>query len=185
MASLLSSLFLLRAEQLSSLPNKQFFLHSFLPRQSSSPSVRSVPRVKFSVVGNGLFTQTTPEVRRIVHERDDRNLPTVKIVYVVLEAQYQSSLSAAVLALNKSSKVASFGVELALKVKAAVEKERDRLDAVLVFPSMPEVMRLNQLGSFSMLQLGQSKSPFFQLFKRKKQSTGFADSMLKLVRTLP
>ncbi|KAE8690012.1 Magnesium-chelatase subunit ChlH [Hibiscus syriacus] len=74
--------------------------------------------------------------------------------------------------------------ELALKVKAAVEKERDRLDAVLVFPSMPEVMRLNKLGSFSMSQLGQSKSPFFQLFKRK-QGAGFADSMLKLVRTLP
>ncbi|KAK9160678.1 hypothetical protein Syun_007019 [Stephania yunnanensis] len=51
---------------------------------------------------------------------------------------------------------------------------------------MPEVMRLNKLGSFSMSQLGQSKSPFFQLFKRKKQSSaGFADSMLKLVRTLP
>ncbi|VAH42995.1 unnamed protein product [Triticum turgidum subsp. durum] len=60
------------------------------------------------------------------------------------------------------------------------------MDAVLVFPSMPEVMRLNKLGSFSMAQLGQSKSPFFQLFKRnKKDSSGFADSMLKLVRTLP
>ncbi|KAK3179380.1 hypothetical protein Dsin_032788 [Dipteronia sinensis] len=47
-----------------------------------------------------------------------------------------------------------FVEELALKVKAAVEKERDRLDAVLVFPSMHEVMRLNKLGSFSMSQLG-------------------------------
>ncbi|KAM1717236.1 hypothetical protein COP2_025377 [Malus domestica] len=78
-----------------------------------------------------------------------------------------------------------FVEELAIKVKEAVEKQRDRMDAVLVFPSMPEVMRLNKLGSFSMSQLGQSKSPFFQLFKRKKQSPGFADSMLKLVRTLP
>ncbi|KAM1016069.1 hypothetical protein ACFX13_046543 [Malus domestica] len=77
-----------------------------------------------------------------------------------------------------------FVEELAVKVKEAVEKQRDRMDAVLVFPSMPEVMRLNKLGSFSMSQLGQSKSPFFQLFKRKKQSAGFADSMLKLVRTL-
>jgi|UniRef100_A0A804M8B3 magnesium chelatase subunit H len=60
------------------------------------------------------------------------------------------------------------------------------MDAVLVFPSMPEVMRLNKLGSFSMSQLGQSKSPFFQLFKRSKSnSSNFADSMLKLVRTLP
>lgn len=67
-----------------------------------------------------------------------------------------------------------------------MEKERDRLDAVLVFPSMPEVMRLNKLGSFNMSQIGQSKSPFFQLFKKKnKSSAGFADSMLKLVRTLP
>ncbi|GAA0151635.1 hypothetical protein LIER_10316 [Lithospermum erythrorhizon] len=75
--------------------------------------------------------------------------------------------------------------ELAIKVKNAVEKERDRSDAVLVFPSMSEVMRLNKLGTFSMSQLGQSKSPFFQLFKKKKQGAGFADQMLKLVRTLP
>lgn len=57
---------------------------------------------------------------------------------------------------------------------------------MLVFPSMPEVMRLNKLGSFSMSQLGQSKSPFFQLFKRKKQSAGFAESMLTYFeRALP
>ncbi|KAA8517103.1 hypothetical protein F0562_017396 [Nyssa sinensis] len=176
-------------------------------------------RVKCAAVGNGLFTQTTQEVRRIVPE-NVQGLPTVKIVYVVLEAQYQSSVSAAVRTLNSNGRYASFEVvgylveelrdentyktfckdledanifigslifveELALKIKTAVEKERDRLDAVLVFPSMPEVMRLNKLGSFSMSQLGQSKSPFFQLFKRKKQSAGFAESMLKLVRTLP
>uniref|UniRef100_A0A165YFQ1 magnesium chelatase n=1 Tax=Daucus carota subsp. sativus TaxID=79200 RepID=A0A165YFQ1_DAUCS len=176
-------------------------------------------RVKCAVVGNGLFTQTSPEVRRVVPE-NLQGLPTVRIVYVVLEAQYQSSLTEAVQILNKSEKNASYEVvgylveelrdeetyktfckdveeanifigslifveELALKVKAAVEKERDRLDAVLVFPSMPEVMRLNKLGTFSMSQLGQSKSPFFQLLKGKKSSAGFADSMLKLVRTLP
>ncbi|KAK1291507.1 hypothetical protein QJS10_CPB17g01872 [Acorus calamus] len=173
--------------------------------------------------GNGLFTQTKPEVRRIIPDKDSsRGLPTVKIVYVVLEAQYQSSLSAAVRALNRDRRDAAYELvgylveelrdddtyatfradlkdanvfigslifveELAQRVKAAVEVERDRLDAVLVFPSMPEVMRLNKLGSFSMSQLGQSKSPFFQLFKRKKNasSAGFADSMLKLVRTLP
>lgn len=176
--------------------------------------------VKCAVVGNGLFTQTTQEVRRIVPE-NKQGLPTVKIVYVVLEAQYQSSLSAAVRTLNSSNKFASYEVvgylveelrdennyksfcldledanifigslifveELALKVKDAVEKQRDRMDAVLVFPSMPEVMRLNKLGSFSMSQLGQSKSPFFQLFKNKKKSSaGFSDQMLKLVRTLP
>ncbi|KAM1168448.1 hypothetical protein ACFX19_030881 [Malus domestica] len=163
--------------------------------------------------------KTTQEVCRIVPE-NKQGLPTVKIVYVVLEAQYQSSFTAAIQSLNAGNRYASFQVvgylveelrdadtykmfcqdledansfigslifveELAVKVKEAVEKQRDRMDAVLVFPSMPEVMRLNKLGSFSMSQLGQSKSPFFQLFKRKKQSAGFADSMLKLVRTLP
>jgi hypothetical protein len=39
--------------------------------------------------------------------------------------------------------------KLVLKVRDAVEMHRDRMDAVIVFPSMPEVMRLNKLGSFS------------------------------------
>lgn len=222
MASLVSSPFTLSGskEALSSFSQKHYFLHSFLPRKINPAHSKSTLRVKCAAIGNGLFTQTTQEVRRIVPD-NNRGLPTVKIVYVVLEAQYQSSLTAAVQALNSNQSDASYEVvgylveelrdkatyktfcedledanifigslifveELALKVKAAVEKERDRLDAVLVFPSMPEVMRLNKLGSFSMSQLGQSKSPFFQLFKRKKQSSaGFADSMLKLVRTLP
>ncbi|THG14934.1 hypothetical protein TEA_018943 [Camellia sinensis var. sinensis] len=194
--------------------------YSFLPKKTNQTNPKSSSmRVKCAAIGNGLFTQTSPEVRRIVPD-NIQGLPTVKVVYVVLEAQYQSSLSAAVRTLNKNGNFASFEVvgylveelrdentyksfckdledanvfigslifveELALKIKTAVEKERDRLDAVLVFPSMPEVMRLNKLGSFSMSQLGQSKSPFFQLFKRKKQSAGFAESMLKLVRTLP
>ncbi|MQL77531.1 hypothetical protein Taro_009922 [Colocasia esculenta] len=225
MASLMSTPFTLStSEHLSSVSQKQTFLHSFLPRRQQQPNAgggRESLRVRCAAVGNGLFTQTKPEVRRIVPPPDQSwGLPRVKVVYVVLEAQYQSSLSAAVRALNADGRYASFEVvgylveelrdqetyatfcrdledtnvfigslifveELALKVKAAVEKERDRMDAVLVFPSMPEVMRLNKLGSFSMSQLGQSKSPFFQLFKRKKQSAGFAESMLKLVRTLP
>lgn len=170
-------------------------------------------------IGKGLFTQGNPEMRRISPERN-QGLPNVKIVYVVLEAQYQASVSAAVRSLNQRRKDASFEVvgylleelrdqnnydtfrndlsdanifigslifieELAQKVKAAVEAERERLDAVLIFPSMPEVMRLNKLGTFSMSQLGQSKSPFFQMFKRKKKGAGFEESMLKLVRTLP
>lgn len=201
------------------LARRSFFLHSFLPRRTLLRSVRR-SGVTCAAVGNGLFTQTKPEVRRIIPDPSG-GLPRVKVVYVVLEAQYQSSLSAAVRALNAARRHAAFEVvgylveelrdeetyrtfcddladanvfigslifveELALKVKAAVEKQRERMDAVLVFPSMPEVMRLNKLGTFSMSQLGQSKSPFFQLFKRnKKQSAGFADSMLKLVRTLP
>ncbi|XP_031127328.1 magnesium-chelatase subunit ChlH, chloroplastic [Ipomoea triloba] len=222
MASLVSSPFSLpktKTDHLSSISQKHYFLHTFLPKKLAQANSKSPKRFQCSAVGNGLFTQTTPEVRRVVPDKT-QGLPTVKIVYVVLEAQYQSSLTAAVRGLNKSVDFASFEVvgylveelrdestyktfcqdledanifigslifveELALKVKAAVEKERERLDAVLVFPSMPEVMRLNKLGSFSMSQLGQSKSPFFQLFKKKKSSAGFADQMLKLVRTLP
>ncbi|GMH20158.1 hypothetical protein Nepgr_021999 [Nepenthes gracilis] len=222
MASLVSSPFTLpttKIDRLSSISQKRYFLHSFLPKKHHQINSKASRSIQCAVVGNGLFTQTTPEVRRIVPERTP-GLPTVKIVYVVLEAQYQSSLSAAVRTLNKTAKFASFEVvgylveelrdentyqsfcedledanifigslifveELAIKVKDAVEKERERMDAVLVFPSMPEVMRLNKLGSFSMSQLGQSKSPLLTLFKRKKSSAGFADSMLKLVRTLP
>lgn len=224
MASLTSTPFTLStSEHLSSASQKHTFLSSFLPRRQGGgrDGGAGALRVRCAAIGNGLFTQTKPEVRRIVPPPDQhRGLPRVKVVYVVLEAQYQSSLSAAVRALNADREYASFEVvgylveelrdeetyatfcrdladanvfigslifveELALKVKAAVEKERERMDAVLVFPSMPEVMRLNKLGSFSMAQLGQSKSPFFQLFKKQKQSAGFADSMLKLVRTLP
>ncbi|KAG5126882.1 hypothetical protein JHK82_027717 [Glycine max] len=122
----------------------------------------------------------------------------IKIVYEDLQAQYQSSLTAAVIALNSKRKHASYEVlgylveelrdvvtyktfckdledanifigslifveELSLKINDAVEKERERLNAVLVFPSMAEVMRLNKLGSFSMSQLRQSNNPFFQL----------------------
>ncbi|KAL3339131.1 hypothetical protein AABB24_027984 [Solanum stoloniferum] len=222
MASLVSSPFTLpnsKVEHLSSISQKHYFLHSFLPKKTNPTFSKSPKKFQCNAIGNGLFTQTTQEVRRIVPE-NLKGLTTVKIVYVVLEAQYQSALTAAVQTLNKNGEFASFEVvgylveelrdenayktfckdledanifigslifveELALKVKSAVEKERDRLDAVLVFPSMPEVMRLNKLGSFSMSQLGQSKSPFFQLFKKKKSSAGFSDQMLKLVRTLP
>ena len=43
------------------------------------------------------------------------------------------------------------------QILAVVQPQRDRMDACLVFPSMPAVMRLNKLGTFSMAQLGQSK----------------------------
>eukprot|EP00850_Spirogloea_muscicola_P020228 SM000210S06742 [mRNA] locus=s210:163176:170627:+ [translate_table: standard] len=171
--------------------------------------------------GNGLFTSVRPEVRRIVPE-PRTGTPVVKIVYVVLEAQYQSALSVAVRSINQKDKHFNVSVvgylveelrdkdnyasfqrdledanifigslifveELAEKVKKAVEKERSRLDAVLVFPSMPEVMRLNKLGTFSMSQLGQSKSAIAQFMrkKRKESGSGFEEGMLKLIRTLP
>jgi magnesium chelatase subunit H len=168
----------------------------------------------------GMFTNTSAEVRRIVPVAGDRK--TIKIVYVVLEAQYQSSISAAVNNINKTNgdvcvevvgylleelrgeknynafkkDVAAANIfiaslifieELADKVLAVVEPERERLDAVLVFPSMPQVMRLNKLGTFSMAQLGQSKSAVASFMKKKRaeSGSGFEDGLLKLIRTLP
>ncbi len=80
-----------------------------------------------------------------------------------------------------------FVEEVASKVVAAVTPIRDRLDACIVFPSMPEVMRLNKLGSFNMANLGQSKSAIAQFMKKRKEKAGssFQDSMLKVVQTLP
>ena len=43
--------------------------------------------------------------------------------------------------------------ELADKIVQAVAPARDTLDACLVFPSMPAVMKLNKLGTFSMSQV--------------------------------
>ncbi|MEM9212933.1 MAG: magnesium chelatase subunit H [Cyanobacteria bacterium P01_F01_bin.150] len=169
-----------------------------------------------------MFTHVKPTVRHIAPVNlDGREL--IKVVYVVLEPQYQSSLSAAVRSINKhNSNVAVeisgyvleelrsqenyeafkkdvaaanifigsliFVEELAEKVVAAVKPHRDRLSAAVVFPSMPEVMRLNKLGSFSMAQLGQSKSLIAQFMRKRKEKSGagsFQDSMLKLLRTLP
>ncbi len=168
-----------------------------------------------------MFTQVRPTVRHVVpKELGDRSL--VKVVYVVLEPQYQSSLSAAVRSINENNTQIAveisgylieelrsesnfedfkrdiaaanifigsliFVEELAEKVEAAVKPHRDRLDAAVVFPSMPQVMRLNKLGSFNMAQLGQSKSVIgdFMKKRRQKQGSGFEDAMLKLLRTLP
>tara|TARA_Y100001968_G_scaffold315073_1_gene341268 strand:- start:9652 stop:13599 length:3948 start_codon:yes stop_codon:yes gene_type:complete len=77
--------------------------------------------------------------------------------------------------------------DLAQKVVEAVEPHKKQLKASVVFPSMPEVMRLNKLGTFSMAQLGQSKSIIGDFMKKKKEAGGasFQDSMLKLLNTLP
>jgi magnesium chelatase subunit H len=52
---------------------------------------------------------------------------------------------------------------------------------------MPEVMRLNKMGSFSLAQLGQSKGVIANFMKKRKEKSGagFQDGMLKLLRTLP
>lgn len=52
-----------------------------------------------------MFTSTSPELRRVIPENTEGKVK-VKVVYVVLEAQYQSSLSAAVKNINaKNPKV--------------------------------------------------------------------------------
>ncbi|MBW4655185.1 MAG: magnesium chelatase subunit H [Kaiparowitsia implicata GSE-PSE-MK54-09C] len=168
-----------------------------------------------------MFTHVKPTIRHIAPE-DVRGRGLVKVVYVVLEPQYQSALSGAVRAINENNAdiaieisgylleelrdadnyeafkqdVANANVfiaslifleDLADKVVAAVEPVRDHLDVAVVFPSMPQVMRLNKMGSFSMSQLGQSKSAIAQFMKKRKEQSGagFQDAMLKLLNTLP
>lgn len=45
-----------------------------------------------------MYTNTNPELRRIVPDAKGR--PKIKVVYVVLEAQYQSALTKAVQNIN-------------------------------------------------------------------------------------
>ena len=168
-----------------------------------------------------MFTNVKSTIRHIVPDNlNGRSL--LKVVYVVLEPQYQSALSAAVRQINGDNpnlavKISGYLIEelrdpenyadfqrevseanifiaslifiedLAEKVVDAVKPHRDNLDAVVVFPSMPQVMRLNKLGSFSMAQLGQSKSAIGQFMRKRKENSGssFQDAMLKLLRTLP
>lgn len=168
-----------------------------------------------------MFTHVKSTIRHIAPEHL-RGRHLIKVVYVVLESQYQSALSQAVRAINeKNSKVAIeisgylieelrcpenyqefkkdvekanifiasliFIEDLAQKVVEAVKPHRDGLDVAVVFPSMPEVMRLNKMGTFSMAQLGQSKSAIAQFMRKRKEKSGagFEDAMLKLLRTLP
>ena len=169
-----------------------------------------------------MFTQVRSANRRVLPAEDNKHNIVIKAVYVVLEPQYQNSLTEAAKAINIANGpigidlcgylieelrddknyndfkndvskadifIASliFIEDLAQKVVEAVSPVRDNLKAAVVFPSMPEVMRLNKLGSFSMSQLGQSKSIIGDLIKKKKESDGasFQDSMLKLLNTLP
>ncbi|CAN0150555.1 unnamed protein product, partial [Phaeothamnion confervicola] len=145
-----------------------------------------------------------------------------QVTYVVLESQYQSSLTKACQTINANrddvcvecvgylleelrdpANLAAFKrdcetsnvfigslifvQELAEKVSEVVTPLRDQMDAVVIFPSMPEVMRLNKVGSFSMQNLGQSKSVISDFMKKKKKEDGssFEEGMLKLLRTLP
>ena len=52
--------------------------------------------------GGGMFTASNSENRRVVPE-DVRDRPVMKVVYVVLESQYQSSMTGAVKRINAGS----------------------------------------------------------------------------------
>jgi magnesium chelatase subunit H len=56
----------------------------------------------------------------------------------------------------------------------------------LSLPLRLQVMRLNKVGSFTMANLGQSKSIVADFMKSKKKQDGssFEEGMLKLLRTL-
>ncbi|AFZ04452.1 magnesium chelatase subunit H [Calothrix sp. PCC 6303] len=168
-----------------------------------------------------MFTHVKSTIRHIAPDNlNGRNF--IKVVYVVLESQYQSALSQAVREINANNpdvaiEISGYLIEelrdaenyaefkrdletanvfiaslifiedLAQKVVDAVTPIRERLDVAVVFPSMPEVMRLNKMGSFSLAQLGQSKSVIAQFMRKRKEKSGagFQDGMLKLLRTLP
>ncbi len=169
-----------------------------------------------------MFTQVRSANRRVSPAAENSHNCVMKAVYVVLEPQYQNSLTQAARSLNAQNgplgielsgylieelrdpenysdfqnDIASADVfiaslifieDLAQKVVDAVEPHRDRLKAAVIFPSMPEVMRLNKLGTFSMAQLGQSKSLLGNFMKKRKEAGGasFQDAMLKLLNTLP
>jgi len=171
--------------------------------------------------GGGFFTNSNPEDRRVAPENVNGR-KKFKVVYVVLESQYQASMTVACKRINAAqenvcveavgylleelrnpSTLAAFKAdvedanifigslifvqELAEKVVEVVEPLREKLDAVLIFPSMPDVMRLNKVGSFTMAQMGQSKSVVGEFMKQKRKENGasFEGSMLKLLRTLP
>jgi magnesium chelatase subunit H len=180
--------------------------------------------IKINLGGGGMmgggFTTVDPESRRIVPENINGRTK-IKIVYTVLESQYQSALAAAVKNINEhrsevcveivgylleelrdqdnfdkfKEDVATANIfigslifieELAEKIVDAVNPVRDNLDACLIFPSMPQVMKLNKLGTFSMSQLGQNKSVIGDFIKSaRKNNDGFEEGLLKLVRTLP
>jgi magnesium chelatase subunit H len=200
--------------------------------EAASEDVASDEMMGMGGGGFGGYTKNNVAARRVVPtDKQSAGKVKVKIVYVVLESQYQASMTTAVKQINKCNDsvcvecvgylleeirdpksmkeleqdlddanifVCSliFVQELAEKLVAIVGPRRDRLDACLCFPSMPEVMKLNKLGTFDLTQIsGGPLGSFAQqvkdlrqksLTKGKPASGGqFQDSLLKLVRTLP
>jgi len=80
-----------------------------------------------------------------------------------------------------------------LQIAAVIAPQRDRLDACLIFPSMPAVLKLNKLGSFDFAKLmggakagAKKDSPIKKFFGAlKKNNDNFEEQLLKLIRTLP
>lgn len=169
-----------------------------------------------------MFTALESTRNRQVSPTSVNDRLLMRVVYVVLEPQYQSVLTGAAQAINRDNPHVAIEIsgylleelrspemyeafqqdvaranvfigslifveDLARKVIAAVQPQRDRLDVCVIFPSMPEVMRLNKMGTFNMANLGQSKSAIAQFMKKVKGKAGssFQDNMLKVVQTLP
>ncbi|CEM27250.1 unnamed protein product [Vitrella brassicaformis CCMP3155] len=180
------------------------------------------PKIQLGNKGeSGMFTDSSPESRRVIPPSQDTRAK-FKVVYVVLESQYQAALTQACNMINQQQEGVSvecvgylleelrdpanvekfrqdvatanvflgsliFVQELAEKVVEVVSPLRENLDAAVVFPSLPEVMRLQKLGSFSMASMGQKKSIIGDFMKKQRMQQGakFEEDMLKLVRTLP
>jgi len=218
----LSSAFVAPGSNVNSLISGKSKVNVIAPARRLSNVIAPINMVtQMPVQGGGMFTESAQESRRVKPENINGR-QTFKITYVVLESQYQASLTKACEKINSDQQnvavecvgyvleelrdpetLAAFKAdvedsnifigslifvqELAEKVVDVVSPLRDQLDAVLIFPSMPEVMRLNKVGTFSMANLGQSKSVVSDFMKKKKAEDGssFEEGMLKLLRTLP
>ncbi|CAE7309374.1 CHLH, partial [Symbiodinium necroappetens] len=156
----------------------------------------------------GGYTQSNVSARRVVpSEAQRQGRKYVKVVYVVLESQYQSAMTTAIRQINKSpgpvcmecvgylleeirdptseEELAKdlddanificsliFVQELAEKLVKIVEPRRENLDACLCFPSMPEVMKQNKLGTFDLTQIaGGPLGNFAQQVKDLRQKS--------------
>jgi hypothetical protein len=74
-----------------------------------------------------------------------------------------------------------FVQELAEKLAAATAERRDGIDACLCFPSMPEIMKLNKLGSFDLTKITSGPlGSFAAQVKEAKQKTLQMGSLQRL-----
>lgn len=88
--------------------------------QHQPPSLRSKPPLNPSE-SKGLFTSTNPETRRV--KPDAQGRVTVKVVYVVLEAQYQSALTTAVKRINSTNKQVRVGTQTGQRKRRATQAD--------------------------------------------------------------